>query len=789
MSDLCFWCLKKHVEDHHLYSLNYLHWGDPKIWYGVPGSQASALEDSMRKHLPDLFEEQPGLLHELVTQLSPSVLKSEGVPVFRAVQHSGEFILTFPRAYHSGFNCGFNCAEAVNVAPVDWLEHGQSAVELYSVQRRKTSLSHDKLLVRSAREAIRALWELSILKKENPGNLSWKSVCGRDGVLTKAVKDRVQIEEKRIEHLPSHFHFRKMDSDFDLNNERECFSCFYDLHMSAACCECYSDRFACLQHANLICSCEPDHKFVLLRYTIDELKKLVEALEGQLDAVKAWVSEDLQSISINGEDRTDTKLDQGREISEVYCLKQKERPPCSPIAETTLDDSQHFSTSHCHFSSRVVQADTDRETSSLSSSPRKTDVLREEIPALTCEGKLGHKCCIGLKLDGISIDHGSGLQLKSDCLDNNIVLNVAKTCMSRGTQEKNCSSDAQKDPKILRLGSDSGSSVSHVLSGKDHPLCSSDVRYGVSDRNRVFGVDLLASGPSSAVPLNISLKTESLDHSNVKEHLTSHSCSLQKSSFHVDLLNCGSAVIGKLWCNKQAIFPKGFRSRVKFFDVLNPIKMSNYVSEILDGGFLGPLFKVTSEECPSESFADTSAEKCWEKVLQRVNQEVTRHTSLGNQRLPPLQPPHCINGLEMFGFLFPPIIQTVEALDPNHQCIEYWNHKLTEKVEVTSNIAKLSVASGSFRDPDKYHSGSSSSGGEMRKIFGDNLTMLEQDNSGVDRDNHLFAEEIQPVLRGLLKKADPDELEIVHRILCSKSSSPEWKLALATLEEIQRTCR
>ena len=128
-----------------------------------------------------------------VTQLSPSVLKSEGVPVFQAVQHSGEFILTFPRAYHSGFNCGFNCAEAVNVAPVDWLEHGQSAVELYSVQRRKTSLSHDKLLVRSAREAIRALWEFSILKKENPGNLSWKSVCGRDGVLTKAVKVDWQI--------------------------------------------------------------------------------------------------------------------------------------------------------------------------------------------------------------------------------------------------------------------------------------------------------------------------------------------------------------------------------------------------------------------------------------------------------------------------------------------------------------------------------------------------------------------------------------------------------------------
>ncbi|KAM3361702.1 hypothetical protein P3S68_016556 [Capsicum galapagoense] len=52
--------------DHHFYSLNYMHCGEPKIRYGVP-SHSSALEDAMRKHLPDLFEEQPDLLHELVS--------------------------------------------------------------------------------------------------------------------------------------------------------------------------------------------------------------------------------------------------------------------------------------------------------------------------------------------------------------------------------------------------------------------------------------------------------------------------------------------------------------------------------------------------------------------------------------------------------------------------------------------------------------------------------------------------------------------------------------------------
>jgi len=59
--------LLQHVEDHFLYSLNYMHFGEPKVWYGVPGIEAVKLEESMRKNLPKLFEEQPDLLHELVT--------------------------------------------------------------------------------------------------------------------------------------------------------------------------------------------------------------------------------------------------------------------------------------------------------------------------------------------------------------------------------------------------------------------------------------------------------------------------------------------------------------------------------------------------------------------------------------------------------------------------------------------------------------------------------------------------------------------------------------------------
>lgn len=61
-------------------------------------------------------------------------------------------------------------------------------MEGYSKQRRKSSLSHDKLLLGAALEATHSLWELSVSRKKTPVIVRWKRVCGEDGLLTKAVK-------------------------------------------------------------------------------------------------------------------------------------------------------------------------------------------------------------------------------------------------------------------------------------------------------------------------------------------------------------------------------------------------------------------------------------------------------------------------------------------------------------------------------------------------------------------------------------------------------------------------
>lgn len=94
-----------HTEDNYLYSINYVHTGQvtfffcllakyhkPKVWYGVPSSDAKKFEKVMRRHLPELFKKTPNLLHLLVTQFSPKILRDEGVSVYTATQEAGQFV-------------------------------------------------------------------------------------------------------------------------------------------------------------------------------------------------------------------------------------------------------------------------------------------------------------------------------------------------------------------------------------------------------------------------------------------------------------------------------------------------------------------------------------------------------------------------------------------------------------------------------------------------------------------------------------------------------------------------
>ncbi|KAG7025467.1 putative lysine-specific demethylase JMJ16, partial [Cucurbita argyrosperma subsp. argyrosperma] len=210
------------------------------------------------KSLPETFVEQRRSHRGMVSQPSIATLKREGIPIYRCIQNPREFVLVLPGTCHSGFNCGFSVTEEANFAPLDWLPYGYNAMELYSVERRKTLVSFDRLLLGAVIET-----------------------------------SRITSEGLRREYLTTASQVREVTEIFDAVRKRECSICLYDLHLSAAGCSCSADRYSCLNHAKQLCSCAWGDKFFVVRYKMGSLNLLLEALEGKLSAVYKWAKENL----------------------------------------------------------------------------------------------------------------------------------------------------------------------------------------------------------------------------------------------------------------------------------------------------------------------------------------------------------------------------------------------------------------------------------------------------------------------------------------------------------------
>ena len=131
-----------HTEDMDLYSINYLHFGQPKTWYAVPPEHGRRLELLARQLFPGSSQGCQAFLRHKVALISPTVLKENGIPFGRITQEAGEFMVTFPYGYHAGFNHGFNCAEAINFATARWIDYGKVASQC-SCGEARVSFSMD----------------------------------------------------------------------------------------------------------------------------------------------------------------------------------------------------------------------------------------------------------------------------------------------------------------------------------------------------------------------------------------------------------------------------------------------------------------------------------------------------------------------------------------------------------------------------------------------------------------------------------------------------------------------
>ncbi|KAI8615691.1 hypothetical protein BC830DRAFT_1218369 [Chytriomyces sp. MP71] len=266
-----------HTEDHYTYSINYNHIGDTKTWYGIPASDAVKFEVLMKKKVPELFETNPDLLFHLTTIISPRHLQENMVKVCSVDQRAGEFVVTFPRAYHAGFNQGLNFAEAVNFALPNWLPYGLSCVDRYIRFHKQPVFSHEELVIATAlrdKTIKTCLWlkpELEIL-------------CGRE------IAGRNAIRVAYREHLTEILETVTLKSTQDIFCA-VCRAYCFCTSVGLACSEsegdglgggeCKEAKVVCYRHVEQLkahCECLPPRLIMRIRYADEEFLSLKDAV-------------------------------------------------------------------------------------------------------------------------------------------------------------------------------------------------------------------------------------------------------------------------------------------------------------------------------------------------------------------------------------------------------------------------------------------------------------------------------------------------------------------------------
>lgn len=333
------------------------------------------------------------------------------------------------------------------------------------------------------------------------------------------------MEEERLKSLPDCVKLRKMGADFDLNDERECFTCFYDLHLSAISCKCSPERYACLRHAYFSCSCEGDDKYVVLRYTIYELKRLTEALEGGSDAMVEWAGKDHEWVSVTG---TGANLGSDRHVSGIKSSEPKESSLRSP---------------------KVVLLESQQDSLNLRASPMKCEDSDNQHKGLSRNDDDKFNYTIDLNI-GTKPDEGE----KNTLAITGGIRSLEDTCVSVCWAERKAIPHAIKRSLDMQLVRDSKSSVACAISKSDLTVSAMD-NWNTSSHGdcKLFGVNLLFPDQHPAVLCSNLLTTKPVDSSAVKRS----SCPIKEFTACVEPIHFGSIMAGKCWCSKQAIFPKG----------------------------------------------------------------------------------------------------------------------------------------------------------------------------------------------------------------------------------------
>ena len=254
-----------HTEDSFLLSMSYLHCGASKTWYAAPGAQVLQVEQAMRREHPEVFAARPNARHSLTLQMSPHTLQARyGVDVCHTVQAAGEFVCTFPAAFHCGFSHGFNVGEAVNFATAAWLPFGRQAQQLDRQQAHPQCFSLQQLLY--------TLVQQRLQQREGDDD--------DDAVLLAEFEQLVAAEQRDRAACVTAGVSRFLPMDAAAPGVPQCAVCLLLCFLSAVQCDRCRLPPVCLQHVAFACSCEvgTDRLRVEYRVSLQQLSLMQQRL-------------------------------------------------------------------------------------------------------------------------------------------------------------------------------------------------------------------------------------------------------------------------------------------------------------------------------------------------------------------------------------------------------------------------------------------------------------------------------------------------------------------------------
>ena len=126
-------------------SINYHRYGKPKMWLSIPESYYTKFTSATGVELSPLQRNDPSFLHQLIKSIGQKKLLKHGIPVRRAEQRRGQFIVTFTGSLYCELNSRFNVCEAAVLDIPKRLPYREEAALISGQRQQNTALYHQEV--------------------------------------------------------------------------------------------------------------------------------------------------------------------------------------------------------------------------------------------------------------------------------------------------------------------------------------------------------------------------------------------------------------------------------------------------------------------------------------------------------------------------------------------------------------------------------------------------------------------------------------------------------------------